>query len=397
MKIKDILYFLWLWKMHIIKIRPINDGGEFLRSQNQKRVDTNYYIFSASKNVVGPLSLGRMLRSDLFRGLVGVVNPSSVDTVDSPHFVEDVQEVIRNIKVPGYIDTVLMYYLEMDSEDVSEFFPEMDAAPFLTGAVALGLNKLLDIPEEMQILFEKLIGGMVDKTMDGVVPIASTYWSNRPSGPHFVKRKVVADHASIQKAEMTHAMIKHILLENELTTFQIGSPVNLYVYDKAGNIVGMKEGELQEKIPNAQFFIEGENVQTIIIEDNEEYNIVIESFDNGSFSFSSVQENDNQAIAIYYDEVNITDKSQAFFKMDDESSLLRIDYDGDGNIDYDVQPNDVEVNEFEQEEQDFTKSFDVNMPVRDDQKKGNLVVPIAVISLILIIVVLLIIKRKQNV
>jgi len=266
------------------------------------------------------------------------------------------------------------------------------------------LEKFINVPPSMGDTLKGFVLSLTKKNSDGLVPVDSASWVGGPTGFNVIRRIVPKNHVSLSNHEALWYELIDMLKGTALSPdekrrmIEAGSPVNIYVVDQVGNIVG-KKGELREEIDNVKFIEyneNDENQQAIYIEGDESYSFVLEAFGNGSFSFSITDIQDSTMNTIYYSDVNITDKSKAFLSLDNDKYDLEFDYDGDGNVDRVIEPEFVDSLDLSEEELDFTKSFDVNMPVRE-KKTGNLVVPIAVISLILIIVELLIIKRKQNV
>ncbi|MBU0614543.1 MAG: hypothetical protein KJ601_00460 [Nanoarchaeota archaeon] len=119
----------------------------------------------------------------------------------------------------------------------------------------------------------------------------------------------------------------------------------------------------------------------------ESHHLLVEAYDNGSFSFASNSRVGNKTMALYFTDVNISDKSVA--ELLDGKFLM--DYDGDGTIDYSIEPDFVEESEEKGEEKDYSLTENLTF----EKEKGLNVLYIIVPALILIVFVILIIKKKS--
>jgi len=184
--------------------------------------------------------------------------------------------------------------------------------------------------------------------------------------------------------------------EKECTIASTGCPVNLYLYDSLGNLVGIKNDELKNEIEGAKFFIEEENIQGVILEDDKDYTFVIEAFDEGSFSFSVSQKRENKDISVYYEKVNITEKSKATFEMkDSEEFKMNVDIDGDGTVDNVLSPDFVDIKENEEEEKNFVKKGTIKT-ISNGKENGSWSGIIYGIVIILVILIIFLFIKKRN-
>ena len=163
---------------------------------------------------------------------------------------------------------------------------------------------------------------------------------------------------------------------------------------KKSNIVGIKSGEEKQEIEGAKFFVEEDNLQTIVVEDDKDYTFVIEAFDEGSFSFSVSQRRGDKDYTFYYDNVSITPETKASFELKEkEEYLLNVDIDGDGNIDKSLEPDFENIVEIDKEEElDYVKKT----TIKTDFKESNNLrwVWIAASSVVLLLVVFLFLKKR---
>jgi hypothetical protein len=265
------------------------------------------------------------------------------------------------------------------------------------------LEKAISVPPSMGDTLKNFILSLSNKDTDGLVPVDSALWKDGgPTGTRVMRQPAPKNHVSLSFHEpMWYTLLyqlKGVGLspDEQKRIIEVGSPVNIYVVDKAGNIVG-KKGELKEEIDNVRFFEyneDGVNQQSIHIEGSDDYSFVLEAFDNGSFSFSITDISGGVMNTIYYSDVNITDKSKAFVAFDNKEYDLELDYDGDGNVDKIVQPEYVDSIDLSEEDEDYSKEFTVDMDV---PQKNNNHIWIAVGAIAILIGIIIIIKRKQNV
>lgn len=239
--------------------------------------------------------------------------------------------------------------------------------------VELVIRKTTSIPNSMKEYFHRFVTSFITKHSDGRIPIYSSLWAETPYEaafiapgsepeyilPNAIRREIKANHTGVVNSEIGQELIKKEIDNTTYTIASIGSPVNIYVYDSYGNLIGMKEGEIKKEIPDAKFFIDEGNVQSIVLEDDKDYTFVVEAFDNGSFSFSADQRRSNKDVSIRYDKINITAETKASFKLisNSEDYIMDVDLDGDGVIDQKLEPDFVNIVDIPiEEEPNYVKS-----------------------------------------
>lgn len=129
-----------------------------------------------------------------------------------------------------------------------------------------------------------------------------------------------------------------------LTT--VKSPVNLHLYDGEGRHVGMTpQGIVEKEIPNAYYQPEIEEYpQGILIRNvKDDYQLLIEALDEGSFSLHILDHNvctPGSIIEIDFQEVPITKGTTATLNLGSAGNeyMMRIDEDDDGKVDEPLEP-----------------------------------------------------------
>lgn len=141
-----------------------------------------------------------------------------------------------------------------------------------------------------------------------------------------------------------------------------GCPVNLHLYDSAGNHVGINEtGEIEFEIENATYSIfpidptnlsnisdpttwEHKEEEISLIYGSSTFTFEIEGTGEGNFSFILTKElKDNSQVNLYYENISVTENFTGVIEVYEDSIdyLLYIDENNDGIIDYEFQPDNI--------------------------------------------------------
>jgi pimeloyl-ACP methyl ester carboxylesterase len=264
--------------------------------------------------------------------------------------------------------------------------------------------QLIDIPKSMKGIFKQLLLSLIQEGTDGTVPIDSALWKvyEQKDGKSqlihakSMRRRLPLNHGDLTKKEPGQSLARLEIKESRYTLVGVASPVNIYVYDDGGNLVGLKEGELKEEIPNAKLFIDEESEsQSILIEDDKNYKFIIEATDNGSFSFSVNQRQEDKELAIYYEDVKITDETKASFELTkgSEEHILKVDVDGDGIVDKELEPDFLQEVDIEIEELDYVRSGNIETDFERPKSKFWIW---ALGAVVLVIILLILFIRKRH-
>jgi hypothetical protein len=122
--------------------------------------------------------------------------------------------------------------------------------------------------------------------------------------------------------------------------FQANCPVNLTVIDQCGRMVS-NNGTNQ--IPNASVIIIGET-KTFYLPTDLTYSVSVDAYDVGTFNFTSITPVTDGILITGFMNVSITENTTATLEVEPGEAIhtMKIDYDGDGEIDEEKSP---DVNE----------------------------------------------------
>ncbi len=129
-----------------------------------------------------------------------------------------------------------------------------------------------------------------------------------------------------------------------------GSPVNLYAVDHNGNRIGLNSsGNITINISNTYFYLTSDGGQeAIVILNSNPITFIINATGNGAFNLSISNYNSTSFSRknIEYKNVKITNFTTAFVSISETNPnfIMRIDNDGDGNIDSTLSPNNLTIN-----------------------------------------------------
>ena len=126
------------------------------------------------------------------------------------------------------------------------------------------------------------------------------------------------------------------------TGLSVHSPINIHVYDSAGRHTGPTvNGDFETNIPGSSYDTLGD-AKFVWLPDTGQYDIKFEATDQGSFDFKIRKyENDMNTSSILYDNVPLGASTKAEAVLDTlsaEPPILRVDQDGDGTIDRNIDP-----------------------------------------------------------
>ncbi|PYE47191.1 alpha-tubulin suppressor-like RCC1 family protein, partial [Paenibacillus barcinonensis] len=193
---------------------------------------------------------------------------------------------------------------------------------------------------------------------DGTVPTisASVGKSLVPSKTYYIQE----EHTKLPGNVNVQKQVENILLGNpgqlapnirkftettKTLKLKIESPVDLNVYDNSGNHLGFGEtGELEENIPFASFYTDGET--KIALLNDGDYNVKLQGTGYGDMIYSLVwsNEQDEEVRTVRFDEIAVTPNTVFTSGTNSNGEIeLRIDENGDGNIDSTITPS-VDLN-----------------------------------------------------
>ncbi|MFH1642993.1 MAG: hypothetical protein ABIC04_08925 [Nanoarchaeota archaeon] len=269
-------------------------------------------------------------------------------------------------------------------------------------AVESAFRTLKQIPESMQDTLHQFLMSFMEEGTDSRAPIGSALWwdgypdsTPSPNSLDYERYTLPLYHIALHDNEVGQEFILCHLQRKKCTFAATGSPVNLYAIDESGNTVGIKEDVLQEEVQDAKFFVGENNVQSIIINNDDEYSYVIESFGNGSFSFTVSQITEDKSLSLFYENVTIIESTKAFFDLNDEDHLLDVDRDGDGIIDDSVEPVFRYEVKLESEKDIYTKSGLLQRTGQNESKKKVLLLSMLV-GLVIILIISYLVKRHYS-
>lgn len=149
----------------------------------------------------------------------------------------------------------------------------------------------------------------------------------------------------------------------------VHSPVDLHVYDAAGNHVGITDnGVIDENIPGATYENIANNKFIFLPEDEGQiYSVKLDATATGSFSFRVSDVSDDQVQkTVYYNDVAITPASVGQMAVSDTSSDTAMQFDAAGTNNFDLLPASSVLGATES--QDYVQP---STTIILDGKKGN--------------------------
>lgn len=172
-----------------------------------------------------------------------------------------------------------------------------------------------------------------------------------------IQSETSVEHADIGESESVQQLVRDIITgtttdsafistnrptyANERSLLATHSPVDLRVVDNSGRETGLyKNGpypEVKEEIPGSSWFRQGSSTY-VVIPKNINYQIVIEGYDEGGVTFTKHDlVGEDQSLVTNISVATITpDTVVTINVVDDEFSNLRVDEDGDGEVDYEI-------------------------------------------------------------
>ncbi|MGG4403233.1 hypothetical protein ABEW61_24160, partial [Paenibacillus amylolyticus] len=193
---------------------------------------------------------------------------------------------------------------------------------------------------------------------DGTVPVMSA-----SVGKNLVTSKtyyIQEEHTKLPGNVNVQKQVENILLGNasqlapnvrkfnettKTLKLKIESPVDLNVYDNSGNHLGYSAtGELEENIPFASFYTDGET--KIALLNDGDYNVKLQGTGHGDMIYSLIwsNEQDEEIRTVRFDEIAVTPNTIFTSGTNANGEIeLRIDENGDGNIDSTIAPS-VDLN-----------------------------------------------------
>lgn len=147
---------------------------------------------------------------------------------------------------------------------------------------------------------------------------------------------------SVASSLITQDISKCKLDGNAISVF---SPLDIEIIDQDGNTAGLIEGSIQNNIPNADFEIMGEHKFVYLPNDEgQTYTIKINGTDTGTFTLreDEIANNQIQQTQIFSDipvTTNLT--GEVNLGIDNSTTTLSLDPNGDGIIDQTIQPSSI--------------------------------------------------------
>lgn len=196
---------------------------------------------------------------------------------------------------------------------------------------------------------------------------------NGPAKVYYTEQK----HGNLVTSGPALDLVKNILIgDNSLPSgvsetpyklagsiFSVHSPVNIHVYDANGNHTGPIASGFEANIPSSSYDSLGD-AKFIYLPDNGIYSVKFEATGEGSFDFKIRKfENDENTETILYKEIPLTDNTEAetvFDTNSNEAPIIKVDQDGDGNIDLNVEKFSIMEGNANYDYTPPTISFDVN-------------------------------------
>ncbi|MBI2613263.1 MAG: hypothetical protein HYW62_00605 [Candidatus Levybacteria bacterium] len=250
----------------------------------------------------------------------------------------------------------------------SEAFHTLDNSLFSTNGVDVTLIAGSGQKTLGQIVEEKrtsLLGipyihkDTININGDGTVSLFSASLNDSDNGISFLGNAKVfytkQDHGNLVSSGSALNLIKNILNDdNQLpvgvsaqpyffsgSQISVHSPVNIHVYDSLGNHTGpTSNGDFEANIPGSSYDTL-DDAKFIWLPDNGQYDIKFEATDQGSFDFKIRKyEDDENTETILYKEIPLANNTKAETSFDTQSSevpIIRIDEDGNGNFDFNIE------------------------------------------------------------
>lgn len=130
-----------------------------------------------------------------------------------------------------------------------------------------------------------------------------------------------------------------LISEGKRLHFTLHSPLTLGITDPEGRYTGLDPdtGEIKEEIPDVTYEQIGE-VQFLSIPEGVEYTLKLDGYEEGSFTLDVESQEGNDIIEEnYFEAIPTSDKTLAFLDIGEDfkvlNAVLRVDTDGDGDID----------------------------------------------------------------
>ena len=129
--------------------------------------------------------------------------------------------------------------------------------------------------------------------------------------------------------------------------YSLHSPLTLDLYDDLGRHTGVSpDGTIEEQIPGTYYRQFGD-VKYIFADESSPMHISMKGYDTGTFTFSVKEfRNDIELGKVTFKDMPTTSETRVDFDMPtdlEHASDLRIDLDGDGTVDYQLQPKVGEI------------------------------------------------------
>ncbi|HLC96680.1 MAG TPA: hypothetical protein VJH97_05145 [Candidatus Nanoarchaeia archaeon] len=235
----------------------------------------------------------------------------------------------------------------------------------IADAAQLALIMGTEVPLSMKKTLDDFLNSFVAKDTDGRIPITSSLWAQEASAiinqgstaplilPWASRKEVAANHAGTVNSQIGQAVIIREINDMPYTYASVGSPVNLYMYDQYGNVVGVKEGNRRQDSPDALFLEDEQHAQSVLIDGTDNYTFVVEGDGDGTFSLTVNQHTDTSDTSYFYDEVTVTPLTKSSFDM--RTTMMQVDREGDGIIDEVIPPSTYTAQLLQEQEPNFTK------------------------------------------
>jgi len=151
----------------------------------------------------------------------------------------------------------------------------------------------------------------------------------------------------------------------ELMRWSSLSPITVSFTDQDGNITGRgEEGDIQEEIPNSQFFVFPQN-EAGFLPKNNVYRVDIQALETETFTllFETLDADGNVTDSLAYQDIPISNegKGELLLSPDNPSPELTLDVDGNGS-------NDFQIQSWENPPEELQNMFVENGDVNKDRK-----------------------------
>ncbi|MBP1904775.1 hypothetical protein J2Z32_001399 [Paenibacillus turicensis] len=203
------------------------------------------------------------------------------------------------------------------------------------------------------VAVNQTVGDVKSIQGDGTVPVISASVGNKlnSSRTYYIQE----EHSKLPGNVNVQKQVENILLGNpnklspnirktsgktKSLKIKIECPVDLNVYDSAGNHLGATGStSYEENIPFGSYYTDGET--KIALLNDGDYNVKLKGTGYGEMVYSLVwvDENDEEVKTVRFDEVNVTPNSVFTSKTNADGQIkLEIDEDGDGKFDQTIIP-----------------------------------------------------------